>query len=124
MLTLNYDSEKNILRTMTEGVIGVEDMLRHYSTIIENDSFPRKLYVLIDCKGTSCTTKPAEIEIFYNKVKTAIQKYKQIREAILVNQPYETAFVVLFEKLIQIENYEFKIFYSEKVAMKWLLNGS
>ncbi len=124
MLTLDYDYEKNILLTMTKGVIGVEDMLKHYNTIIKNDSFPRKLNVLIDCKGTMCTTKPDEIEIFYNKVTTAIQKYKQIREAILVDQPYETAFVILFEKLIQVENYEFKIFYSEKVAMNWLLNES
>jgi len=122
MLTLDYDYEKNILMTLTKGVVGVEDMLKHYNTIIENDSFPRKLNVLIDCKGTNCATKPDEIDIFYNKVKTAIQKYKQIREAILVNQPYETAFVILFEKLVQIDNYEFKIFYSEKVAMNWLLN--
>ncbi len=124
MIELNFDKEKNILRTMTKGVIGVEEMLTHYNKIIEDDSFPRKLNVLINCRGTSCTTKPGEIEIFYNKVKVAVKKYEWIREAILVNQPYETAFVILFEKLMQIEKYEFKVFNTENVAMKWLLKNS
>ncbi len=124
MLELNFDKDNNILRTITGGIIGVEDMLKHYNTINENDLFPRRLNVLINCTGTSCTTKPDEIEIFYNKVKEAVKKYEWIREAILVDQPYETAFVILFEKLMQIEKYEFKVFHTENVAIKWLLDDS
>jgi hypothetical protein len=124
MLELSFDKEKKILRTITGGDIGVKDMLKHYNAIVENELFPRRLNVLINCIGTSCTTKPDEIEIFYNKVKEAVKKYEWIREAILVDQPYETAFVILFEKLMQIEKYEFKVFHTENVAMNWLLNNS
>jgi hypothetical protein len=124
MLKLSFDKEKNILRTITGGVIGVDDMLKHYNTIIQSTSFPKRLNVLINCTSTDCTTKPEEIEIFYNKVKIAVKKYESIREAILVDQPYETAFVILFEKLMQIEKYEFKVFHTEDVAMNWLLNDS
>jgi len=124
MLTLKFDSRNNILRTVTTGVIGVEDMLKHYNTIIDNDSLPRNLIVLINCGGTRCTTTTEEIEIFYRKIKIALQKYEQIREAILVDQPYETAFVTLFERLINVEKYEFKIFYTENAAMKWLKRDS
>ncbi len=124
MLELSFDKENNILRTITGDIIGIEDMLRHYNTIIESDSLPRKLNVLINCSGTGCTTKPDEIEIFYNKVKTAVSKYDWIKEAILVDKPYETAFVVLFERLIQIEKYKFKVFHTESAAMRWLMGGS
>ena len=120
MITFSYDDELGILHTITGGDLSIDEILEHYQEIRQNNTYPRDLKVIIDCRSTRLAVKLDDISRLIEAAKNTIPKYTQLREAILITAPYETVVATLFEQNARFKNYNFRLFYSENAALQWL----
>jgi hypothetical protein len=120
MITITYNDELNVLQTKTGGELSVEEILRHYDEIRQNDSYPRDLKVLIDCRSTRLAVKLDDVTQIIEAARATIPKYERLREAILITAPYETVVATLFEQNARFKNYHFRLFNSRNAALQWL----
>ena len=120
MITFSYDDELGILHTITGGDLSIDEILGHYQEIRQNNTYPRDLKVIIDCRSTRLAVKLDDVSLLIEAAKNTIPKYTQLREAILVTAPYETVVATLFEQNARFKNYNFRLFNSENTALRWL----
>ena len=120
MITFSYDDELGILHTITGGDLCIDEILGHYQEIRQNNTYPRDLKVIIDCRSTRLAVKLDDVSRLIEAAKNTIPKYTQLREAILVTGPYETVVATLFEQNARFKNYNFRLFNSENAALRWL----
>ncbi len=121
MREYSYNEKSMILETKTTGILKIVDIISHYEKITLDDSLPRNLKELIDCRGTQFDLNLDEIKLAINAVKNAILKYNYIRESIIVDEPFETAVAIFFENISTgIKSYNFKVFDTEYGARNWI----
>ena len=120
MITFSYDDELGILHTITGGDLSIDEILGHYQEIRQNNTYPRDLKVIIDCRTTRLAVKLDNVSHIIEAAKNTIPKYMRLREAILITAPYETVVATLFEQNARFKNYNFRLFYSENAALQWL----
>lgn len=120
-----YNEMLRILETETQGIIIIDDIISHYTKIMDDSTLPRNLKVLIDCRGTQFDIEVGEISLTKDVVKKALLKYNSIKEAILVDEPYETVVATLFKQYnLSLESHSFSIFCTERAARNWLFQTS
>ena len=120
MIDISYNDEMGVLYTKTGGDLSIEEILGHYNEIRQNDTYPRDLKVIIDCRSTRLAVKLDDVSQIIEAAKNTIPKYKRLREAILITAPYETVVATLFEQNARFNNYHFRLFNSEAAALRWL----
>lgn len=121
MLYHTYNSELDILLTITANTLVVEEIIGHYEKLANYNSMPENLKVLIDCRDTKFKIKPHEMALTIDALRKAVKNYESVQEAIMVIDPYETAIASIFENFSSgIENYNFKIFYTDDAGISWL----
>ena len=120
MIDISYNDELGVLYTKTGGDLSIEEILGHYNEIRQNDTYPRDLKVMIDCRSTRLAVKLDDVSQIIEAAKNTIPKYKRLREAILITAPYETVVATLFEQNARFKNYNFRLFNSENAALRWL----
>jgi hypothetical protein len=122
MRKYSYNKELDILVLRVSEVIPINEIIDHYLELSKDVALPRKLRVLIDCRGTRLNVDTDEIDLTHDAVKEASNKYEYIKEAILIDKPFETVIANLFQHYNEdIENYKFSIFSTEEVALRWLV---
>ena len=120
MIIISYNDELGVLQTKTGGDLSIDEILRHYEEIRQNNTYPRDLKVIIDCRSTRLAVKLDDVSRIIEAAKNAIPKYTRLREAILITAPYETVVATLFEQNARFKNYNFRLFNSENAALRWL----
>lgn len=120
MISISYNEELGVLQTRTGGELSVDEILGHYDEIRQNDSYPRDLKVMIDCRSTRLAVKLDDVSRIVEAARSTLPKYDKIREAILITAPYETVVATLFEQNARFDNYHFRLFNSEEAALRWL----
>jgi hypothetical protein len=120
MIDITYNDELGVLCTKTGGKLSIDEILEHYRKIRQNNTYPRDLKVLIDCRSTRLAVKLDDVSRIVEAAKNTIPKYSRLREAILITAPYETVIATLFEQNARFKNYHFKLFNSENAALRWL----
>ncbi len=125
MSSYSFNEKSGILETKYTGVLKIEGIIFHYTRINNDDSLPRDLKVLIDCRGVQMDLKVDEISLSYDAVRKALLSYNYIKEAILVDKPPETVVAMMFEKdHSDFDSYSFRVFSTEKAARNWLAHDS
>ncbi len=120
MIKISYNDELGVLQTKTGGDLSIEEILGHYDEIRQNDTYPRDLKVMIDCRSTRLAVRLDDVTRIVEAAKSTIPRYKRLREAILITAPYETVVATLFEQNARFGNYNFRLFSSENAALQWL----
>jgi len=120
--TYSFNEEDGILELKTEGLMKVKDIISHYVHITSDDSLPEKMKVLIDSRGTRMDLRVEDIALTNEAVKQAMRKFRFLKEAIIVDKPYETVIATMFERFYsKMDNYLFRVFSTENAARNWLL---
>ena len=70
-----FNEKEKVLDLRTHGVMTVEDIISHYEYICGEPSLPRKLKVLIDCRGTRLDLRISDIELTQDAVRRALEKF-------------------------------------------------
>lgn len=120
MKTYNYNRILDVLEIKIGGKLSNEEFTDHYKKIVEDDTLPSNLKVLIGCRDTRFKVNTEEIEELIESLKKATDKFETIQEAIVVEMHFKPTFETLFEKYNGFDNYSYKIFTTNQMALKWL----
>ena len=120
--TYSYNKETQVLELRTEGVLKVDDIISHYVHISKDKTLPRKMRVLIDSRGTKMDLKIEDIALTNEAVKQALANFTYLKEAIIVDKPYETVIATMFERFYsKMDSYSFRVFSTDHAARSWLM---
>ncbi len=120
MIESIFDKEQGILKVSIIDELDLDDIINHFNDIAIDESLPDPLKILVDARKQDFLVKPEQLIHSQKPVMAAIANYCQIKEAIIVDSPYQTALATLFEQLTTNPKYKFKIFSTERAAFKWL----
>ena len=120
MLFKIFIEETGILSIKARGNIDYWEVIDLYKYIQNDDSLPRKLKILINTTQSKFDFEIKYYEGISKAIEGVIMKYEIIKEAMIVDSPFETAVATMFEDKTIFENYSFKVFSTKEAAQNWL----
>jgi len=118
-IEFDFSSLDSILEVKMPANLKISDVLDYYKTIKKSDEYPQDLKVLIDAEYTVFMFIPHDLDEIKEAVEDTLESYTSIKEALVTSKPVSTAMAMLFGE-IEINNYEFRAFYTQSAARKWL----
>jgi len=120
MLEFGYDNTIGLYKLTIIGKLTSDEVINYYNDLSVMPDLPDNLQVLIDCTSAQFEIKPEDIGRLKEAANNAIKRFTLFREAMMVEQPYETVIVTLYRDMTLSENYHFEIFYTRDAALNWL----
>jgi len=118
-MEFDFSSFDSILDVKMPANLKISDVLDYYKTIKKSDQYPQDLKILIDAEYTEFMFIPHDLDEIKEAVEDTLESYTTIKEALVTSKPVSTAIAMLFGE-IEINNYEFRAFYTQSAARKWL----
>ncbi len=122
MVSAKFNRQIDILEFRLVGNINLIEMLECINFRNENTTYPRSLKMLIDATNANFTFSVDDLTIIASENINAVGKYTYVFDAIILNNPKNTAFSMLFKEFSKTNNYKFSFFASKGAALKWLDN--
>jgi GTP-binding protein EngB required for normal cell division len=122
MINYTFHKEYNLLEVKVSGKLCIQDVIKHYNTLSNHNSLPNNLVSIIDCRNANFETDSQEIDDMnqiFESVKNALKKFDRIKEAIVVDKPFETAVATMFSEIAD-KKYSCSIFSTLEGALKSL----
>jgi len=124
MIRTNYIQEENILHMDRQGEIKIEDLFKQVQETVSNYKKIKCLYILDDARESKPQFSARNYPNLSKKISDGLVHFKEVRHAILVDSPMNTALGILFESIAnEIPSYTFKTFFTEEAAKEWLKDG-
>jgi hypothetical protein len=118
---VRFDPNDGILYTYSSNVTTLEHMLQGIDGIISNKELPRDLKILEDGRGSQVTFPPKDLSILVERLELALIQYRSLRQAVVHDDPRNTALAVLINRLMKNEKYILEVFSTMEAARLWLL---
>jgi hypothetical protein len=118
---VRFDPNDGILYTYSSNVTTLEHMLQGIDGIISNKELPRELKILEDGRGAQVTFPPKDLSILVDKLELALLQYLSLRQAVVHDDPRNTALAVLINRHMKNEKYVLEVFSTIEAARLWLL---
>ncbi len=120
MITTNYNQKDGILETVFEGNISLEEVL-NYITLSDFDlEMPGTLKILSDSRKAKFSVDPENLEAVVEATKNITDYHPYIIDAVIVDDPMDTALLMLYEKISPVKKYKVKVFSTPESARAWL----
>lgn len=122
MVTAKFNQHSKILEATFEGNVILSDIVNYIKATKENDTYPRKLKILTDSRGATFNFSVKDLEIIVEENYKSLEKYEMIIDAIIIDDPNNTALSMLYLELVKTNRYKFEIFATKSAALDWLNN--
>jgi len=102
MINYIYHEENKFIEVKVSGKLCVQDVIKHYNKISKDNSLPNNLVSIIDCRNACFDIEEDELDdmvLTYDSVKNALKRFYSIKEAIVVDKPFETAVATIFSQI-------------------------
>lgn len=120
MIDIKFNTDINILENTLTGTIGISEVLDMYHRVEQQKALPQNLKIIIDSQNARYSFTENELQQIANAIQHLLTKFSSIHEAIIQSSPYETAMAVLYEQMVEFENFRFKAFSTREAALEWL----
>jgi len=120
MVDVNFNQKIGFFEFRLVGNISLIEILECVNFRNENTTYPRSLKMLIDATNANFTFSVDDLTIIANENFKSLEKYDYIFDAIILDNPKNTALSILYKQLVNAINYEFVYFSTKKCAIKWL----
>ena len=120
MFNYIYNDNLNIVEVKIMGEAKISDIISLYDMIANDDTLPNNLKILYDLRDYRLNIDHNEAHLVIDSIKKDLTKHDQLREAIIIDKPHETALAQIVEYNNDITNYSMRIFSTENTAMNWL----
>ena len=120
MISTKFNQQTGILETKYLGDITLKEIVDYINATKINSVYPRNLRILTDASQANMLFGHNDIETIVNANNESLKNYDCIIDALIVNQPTETALSVFFKLLSENEKYKAKVFSTNKGAILWL----
>ena len=125
MVHIEFFEEEGIIQIIREGELTASDMVDFINKIDDKYNHLENLFIL-DRIGESKSefTNIDQLQTITDEISERISNYKFVKAAILVEVPFETAMVYMFQQIVnKIPNYRVEVFSTESAAKRWLKSG-
>ena len=99
MITSEYDPETSTLKAKYSGILTLDELQEHIAHIGESDQYDRRLYILTDGYEAKVAFPVDAIGAIMGETAKAVKRYESVREAILTDNPLETAYATHYQSL-------------------------
>ncbi len=107
-----------------KGEIKIQELFTQVQKTVSNYKDIKCLYILDDARESKPQFSSRDYPKLIKKISDGLVHFKEVRHAILVDSPMNTALGILFESIAnEIQSYSFKTFFSEEAAREWLKDG-
>ena len=124
MINTSYNQEENIVHMARTGEIHIAELFSQVQETVSNYKDLKCLYILDDSRSSTPHFSSRDYPDLGKQIRKGLEHFVEVRHAILVASPMNTALGVLFEGIAgEIPCYSFKTFFSEEDAKEWLKEG-
>ena len=121
MINWEYNTDTQILEVYYIGNIIQEEYDNYIFFLKNSKELPRNLKILTDASNAIYSYKMINFNQVLNEIRILLRSYKCVKNAFLHAKPNETAISMIMENRLKIDNYQQKIFSTNKAALDWLL---
>jgi len=122
MVTSEFNHKTGILESKFIGEVCLKEIIDYIISTKENDSYPRLLKILTDASNANFNFAINDLEKIITENDKSLEKYDNIIDAIIVDNPKNTAISMLYQELETNDKYKFDIFSTKNAALNWLEN--
>ncbi len=124
MTNLTYDQNNDIICLKRSGDVDVSEMLEVINIIDSKYNHILKLKVLDDVRDSELKLDhSSDSRDIVKAIKSKLDKYNQVKAAIVARTPMQTVKSMLFAALANLlTKYKVKVFSSKDAANHWLLH--
>ncbi len=123
MIKETFDSDNIIVNGVLSGDISLADILKWESELSRNKYSVRILKILLDSTGATYDFKMEDIEHIKQRIIESLNKFDSVHLAAVHDNPYETAYSLMFNKAVRIDNFHHATFSDRENAINWLLDS-
>jgi hypothetical protein len=124
MIHSSYNQEEKILYMNRTDEIKMQDLFALVQDTVSNYKDIKCLYIIDDARNSSPQFSSRDYPELSKRVSDGLTHFMEVRHAIIVDSPMNTALGILFEGMTkEIPSYSFKTFFSEEDGLKWLKQG-
>lgn len=120
MLDYNFNKETETLETNYIGNITANEIVNYIRDTKNNTEYPRNLKILSNTKEATFNFTIEELDLIVEENYKSLEKYDEIIDAIIVDDPKTTVLTVLYKQFFKTKKYKFEIFATESAAKNWL----
>lgn len=122
MVYYDFDHQKQIMISRFEGDILLKEIIDYIDAARFNKEYPRKLKILTDSRRSNMLLTPEDLPKIVEANLKSLEVYEYIVDAIVLENPNDTAISYLYGEISRTGNYFFKLFSTYDSALTWLLN--
>lgn len=124
MIKFTHIKEDNIIYVERHGEIVLEDIIKYVEDIDQFALDLEHIFILDDMRNSTTKFTIVDNPIIIDEIKKRISKYVEVRCAVLVDKPFDTALSILYENLARsVDNYSYKTFSTKDAGKKWLMQS-
>lgn len=120
MIKYKFNTKANILETDFLDLVSFHDIKNYMQSIHDNETFPRKLNVIIDAQDVEFEVVPTDSQEVASFNFSLSKNFEHIKTAIVTNDPNPTSLAQLYQYGANSKNYEVKLFTLKENAQRWL----
>lgn len=118
-ISIDYDSNENVIYTKAEGEIGLDDILAYFSSVATLD-LQKGYRVLADYSDALIDLSSADIDEMTGQRKKISVPDEKIRIAVFCKEDLVFGVGRVYRALLGEDKYEVMIFRSQEDAKRWL----
>lgn len=120
MIKSVFNKETGILDSTFYDDVDKDQIVGYIDSTRLNKSYPRRLKILTDStRANMLLTKNDLMEVVVANLRS-LEQYDYIFDAIVTENPKETAFSLLYKELSATNKYRFEVFNTRRAALEWL----
>ena len=104
-----------------EGDVFLKEIIDYINTTKSNKEYPRELRIITDSRKSTMLIMPDDLQQIVTANIESLQEYTYIIDAIVLDNPNDTALSYLYKEISKSKNYFFKLFSTNKAAIEWLV---
>ena len=120
MINYNFNKDTGVLQANYIGDVTANEVVNYIRDTKNNTEYPRKLKIISDTRNAKFDFSIEELELIVEENYKSLEKYDEIIDAIIVDNPKKTVLTVLYKQFFKTKKYKFEIFATESAAKNWL----
>lgn len=122
MVFSDFGHKKQVLITRFEGDVNLKEITDYIDATRLNKKYPRELRIITDSRKSNMLLKPEDLSAIVDANNKSLKEYTYIIDAIILENPHDTAMSFLYKELSKTKNYYFKLFSTYDAAINWLIS--
>lgn len=120
MVSLKFDSGKNILYVEFTGEIRLQDISEYLRDLGKMKDLPDCLDIIHDLTKADYRLRPEQISEVFRLIATQLTKHSRIRVASIHENPHSTAISTIIRERNAFKNVEYRVYSTFEAGENWL----